>query len=418
MIASPMETQVEAHANPKAGTAARFSGKRVAMVTFSAYPFDPRPRRAIDALISEGATVDLICLGGDGQPQRESLAGITVTRIPLKHSRRGKWNYAFRYSAFIFVSMMLFALRTMRTRYHLVHVHNMPDVLVVSSIIPKWFGAKVVLDLHDPMPELMTTIFNASPDGGSVKLLKRLEKWSIARAHLVVTVNLACKHIFSKRSCGPEKIAVVMNSPDTKIFPYKPVDETVSGDRSAKPFVIMYHGSLVERNGLEVAIDALAQIQESVPNATLRIFGGRTEFLDRMMNKVRALGLESRVTYFGPKNLEYLYSEIDQCDIGVIPNHRNPFTDINTPTRIFEYLARGKAVIAPSTSGIVDYFSADSLIFFEAGDEKDLARQIEFAASNPEKALEIARRGQLIYKEHTWEMERETLLSRMSALLS
>ena len=137
-----------------------------------------------------------------------------------------------------------------------------------------------------------------------------------------------------------------------------------------------------------------------------------------MMNKVRALGLESRVTYFGPKNLEYLYSEIDQCDIGVIPNHRNPFTDINTPTRIFEYLARGKAVIAPSTSGIVDYFSADSLIFFEAGDEKDLARQIEFAASNPEKALEIARRGQLIYKEHTWEMERETLLSRMSALLS
>ncbi|MBS1841108.1 MAG: glycosyltransferase family 4 protein [Acidobacteria bacterium] len=401
-----------------AGNAMRFAGKRVAMVTFSAYPFDPRPRRAIDALISEGASVDLICLGGDGQASHETLPGITVTRIPLKHIRRGKWNYAFRYSAFIFISMALFALRTTRKRYDLVHVHNMPDVLVASSIIPKWFGAKVVLDLHDPMPELMTTIFNAAPDGGSVKLLKRLEKWSIARAHLVVTVNLACKHIFSRRSCGPEKIAVVMNSPDTRIFPYKPVDETVSADKNGKPFVIMYHGSLVERNGLEVAIDALAQIQKSEPNAILHVFGGRTEFLDRMMNKVRELGLENRVTYFGPKNLEHLYSEIDKCDIGVIPNHRNPFTDINTPTRIFEYLARGKAVIAPSTSGIVDYFSADSLIFFEAGDANDLAKQIEFAAGNPEKALEIARRGQLIYKEHTWEMERETLLSRMSALFS
>jgi len=405
MIASPMASQVDTTPNSKTatpGTAGRFAGKRVAMVTFSAYPFDPRPRRAIDALVSEGATVDLICLEGDGQPRRENLPNIRVSRIPLKHMRRGKWDYAFRYSAFIFISLVIFAFRTFGKRYDLVHVHNMPDVLVVSGIIPKWFGAKVVLDLHDPMPELMTTIFRTSADSGSVKLLKRLEKWSIARADLVITVNLACKHIFSRRSCSPEKIAVVMNSPDTQIFPYR---------------MVMYHGSLVERNGLEVAVDALAQIRETVPDAILHVFGGRTEFLDRVMEKVRSLGLENRVTYFGPRNLEHLYSEIDKCDVGVIPNHRNPFTDINTPTRIFEYLARGKAVIAPSTSGIVDYFDADSLMYFDAGNSMDLAKQIEFAATHPEKLLEVARRGQGIYKEHTWEMEKETLLSRMSGIL-
>ena len=47
----------------------------------------------------------------------------------------------------------------------------------------------------------------------------------------------------------------------------------------------------------------------------------------------------------------------------------------------------------------------------------DLAKQIEFAATHPEKVLEVARRGQRIYKEHTWEMEKETLLSRMSGIL-
>jgi hypothetical protein len=36
----------------------------------------------------------------------------------------------------------------------------MPDVLVFSSLVPKLLGAKVVLDLHDPMPELMEAIFN------------------------------------------------------------------------------------------------------------------------------------------------------------------------------------------------------------------------------------------------------------------
>jgi hypothetical protein len=34
------------------------------------------------------------------------------------------------------------------------------------------------------------------------------------------------------------------------------------------------------------------------------------------------------------------------CDLGVIPEHHNAFTEINTPTGIFEYLALGKPVIA------------------------------------------------------------------------
>jgi len=95
MIAPPMASQVATTPNSKTaapGTTGRFAGKRVAMVTFSAYPFDPRPRRAIDALVSEGATVDLICLEGDAQPRRENRPNIRVSRIPLKHMRLGKWD--------------------------------------------------------------------------------------------------------------------------------------------------------------------------------------------------------------------------------------------------------------------------------------------------------------------------------------
>ena len=79
-------------------------------------------------------------------------------------------------------------------------------------------GAKVILDLHDPMPELMQTIFKLPEESLSVRLLKRLEKWSLGFADLVLTVNLACKKIYSSRSCPPQKIDVVMNSPDDDIF--------------------------------------------------------------------------------------------------------------------------------------------------------------------------------------------------------
>ncbi|MGB6199014.1 MAG: glycosyltransferase family 4 protein [Candidatus Acidiferrales bacterium] len=388
------------------------------MVTFSPYPYDPRPRRAIDALVSEGASVDLICLGNDNAPRHENLNGIRIRRIPIKHDRRGKFAYAYRYAAFILTSGAIFAWRSLARRYDLVYVHNMPDILVLSALVPKALGAKVVLDLHDPMPELMMTIYQARPESKSVRLLEKVEKWSIARADLAITVNVACQRIFSSRSCGSEKIAVVMNSPDHKIFPFHPPPTDVQGSRDpTKPFVIMYHGSLVERNGLDVAIDALALIRETLPSAELHIFGKSTHFLERAMETARNKNLHERVRFLGVRPLERLVTEIENCDLGVIPNHRNAFADINTPTRIFEYLALGKPVIAPFTPGIQDYFSKGSMLFFEPGNPVNLAQQIEYAYSHPCEVLEIVREGQKVFIAHTWEQERQTLLDRIGQIL-
>src|SRR5262249_41010647 len=76
-------------------------GKRIAMVMFSFYPADPRPRRAVDALRKEGATVDLICLQDEKSPPHERLDGLSVRRISIKHRRSGKLGYLYHYSAFI-----------------------------------------------------------------------------------------------------------------------------------------------------------------------------------------------------------------------------------------------------------------------------------------------------------------------------
>jgi glycosyltransferase involved in cell wall biosynthesis len=289
---------------------------------------------------------------------------------------------------------------------------------VLSSMIPKALGAKVVLDLHDPMPELVMTIFNSDKDSLSVRLTNRIEKWSIARAHLVLTVNLACKRIFASRSCSPEKIGVVMNSPDGQIFPFRAPRSHASTNQAHKGrFVIMYHGSLVERNGLDLAVDALARVREVVPAAELRIYGPNNPFLERVMDAARNKSLHEAVRYLGPKRLEDVVLEIEDCDLGVIPNHRNAFAEINTPTRIFEYLALGKPVIAPRTPGIQDYFSKDSLFFFEPGNSKELAQQIEYVFSHPQEVVEIVRRGQQVYLAHTWERERQRLLGRVSEIL-
>ncbi len=386
------------------------------MVTFSPFPADPRPRRAAEALVNEGMSVDLICLAGDEKaPKREVLNGIDVLRVPITHRRGGKLAYAYEYSAFILISSAIFALRSLTRGYDLVYVHNMPDILVLSALIPKALGAKVVLDLHDPMPELMMTISKLHQDSLSVRLLKRLEKWSIARAHLVLTVNRACKRIFSSRSCRSEKIGVVMNSPDEEIFRLRTPHSHAPATRAAnKPFVIMYHGSLVERNGLDLAVEALARVRQAVPAAELRIYGPKSRFLEHVMDAARKKGMHEAVRYLGPKRLEEIVQAIGECDVGVIPNQRNIFTEINTPTRIFEYLALGKPVVAPRAPGIQDYFNQESLLFFELGNSEDLARNIEYVYSHPSEAIETVKRGQQVYLAHAWSQERQRLVNLVS----
>jgi glycosyltransferase involved in cell wall biosynthesis len=392
-------------------------GKRAAVVLYSYYASDPRPRREAEALQVAGMDVDVICLRQDSrEPALEMLNGVRIHRVPLKRRRAGKLTYAFQYFSFLMSAFTLLSWWRMGRRYHLVHVHNMPDFLVFSALLPKLLGARVILDLHDPMPELLVTIFGLKEHTLGVRVLKFLEKRSVSFADHVLTVNQACKEIFSARSCRPEKIQVLMNVPDEKVFKYRPCLNGHAHD-PAKPFVVMFHGSIVERNGLDIAVEAMRTLRQRVPNAELWIYGATTPFLTSVMDSVGQNGLRDSVRYLGPKTLDEIVSAIQVCDVGVIPNRNNAFTEINTPTRIFEYLSLGKPVISPHSKGITDYFGPDDMIYFKLGDAEDLAQQLEFVYRHPDRARDVTQRGQAVYLRQCWSHARGKFLGRVAEML-
>lgn len=391
---------------------ARFSGMRALVLLYSTYPADPRPRRAAEALVQNGMEVEVICLKkAESEPSEELVNGVRVKRLPFQHQRGGKLGYLKQYASFLAATFVLSTWRALRRRYALIHVHNMPDALVFSAAAPKLLGAKVLLDLHDPMPELMRTIFGMDELSLPVRLLKRVEKWSLRFADSVVTVNRACKTIFSKRSCPSEKITVIMNSPDESIFCAKrPVVEDPAPQLPTKPFVIMYHGSIVERHGLDLAVKALSQLRKFIPEAELRIYGTPTVFLHRILDTIRRSDLEQAVRYFGPKNLNEIVAAIGECDVGIVPNRKSIFTELNTPTRIFEYLSQAKPVIAPRAQGILDYFAPDELFYFTLGDADDLAAQLLKVASDKALTTATIAKGQSVYWDHMWSNERNRFI--------
>jgi glycosyltransferase involved in cell wall biosynthesis len=377
----------------------------------------PRINRAAEALCEEGMLVERICAKQKNEdPIQSRVNGVDILRVPFRHRRGGKAWYLFHYVRFLAIFSLLLSWRSLRRRYDLVIVHNMPDFLVFSALVPRLLGAKVVLDLQDPMPELMQTIFGAQEESRTVRLLKALEKSSISFAHAVTTASETFRKTFASRSCAAQKITVVMNSPDEKIFALRPPCTRRSGTQR-RPFVVMYHGTMVERHGLGLAVEAVNRVRQSLPNVELRVYGESTAYLQQVLNAVEA-DEQHWVRYLGSKTIQEIVQAIDDCDIGVVPNLRSIFTEINTPTRIFEFLTRGKPVIAPSARGVLEYFGEDSLIFFELGEAADLARKIEFVIRHPLEIGEIIRRGQQVCLAHPWGREREGLVQLVLKLLN
>src|SRR6186713_1347346 len=80
-------------------------GKHAAMVLFSFYPEDPRPRRAAEAFVSVGMSVDMICLRENNQEaKREVFNGVNIRRVPITRKRGGVLAYLYQYTAFLLLT--------------------------------------------------------------------------------------------------------------------------------------------------------------------------------------------------------------------------------------------------------------------------------------------------------------------------
>ena len=84
--------------------------RRIAVVRHGEY-YQPHPRRDIFALRDAGFDVDIFCDSEEGKPHKESIDGVTVFRLPIRHKRGRMGRYMFEYVAFPLLAAGALALR-------------------------------------------------------------------------------------------------------------------------------------------------------------------------------------------------------------------------------------------------------------------------------------------------------------------
>jgi glycosyltransferase involved in cell wall biosynthesis len=384
---------------------------KVCMLAYSFYDADNRVRRYAEALVRRGDQVDAIAVGHAGQPACESIEGVRVFRIQSRvRDEKGPFSYLLKMLLFFFRSAW-FLFKQLREPYDLIHVHNLPDFEVFATVLQRICGARVILDMHEILPEFYASKFRIREKSLTFRLLALIEKLSIAYVdHVIVVNHMVEEAVLGRRSVRPSKCTVILNYADTRIFHRRALRRPQPGE-----FILCYPGTLSRHQGVDIAVEAIGLLRDRAPGLRLLIIGDgpERETLRRLIAERR---LEDRISLTGLIPLEQVAETMSRIDLGVVPKRKEGFGDIAFSTKIMEFMAVGVPVLASRTR-IDEFYFSDLLVqFFESGSACDMADKIVELIESPERMAELRRNCSEFIAANKWNEKQEEYFALVDSL--
>jgi glycosyltransferase involved in cell wall biosynthesis len=382
------------------------------MLVYSFYEHDNRVMRYARTLAERGDEVDVVALGAnEEQPAFENVDGVNVYRIQRRQrNEKNKFSYLFRLIRFCLKSSFVLSRLHLRRGYDLVHVHNVPDFLVFSAWLPRLSGAKIILDIHDILPEFFANKFHKPQDSAYVRLLRWIEFVSTRFASHVIISNHLWRDKITARSVPREKCSVFVNHVEPGIFDGKRT-------RNDGKFILLYHGGLQRHQGLDIAIRAFAKISPQAPNAEFHIYGGGN-VKPELQALVQELGLDGMVRFFESLPMREIAGTVANADLGVVAKRADSFGDEAYSTKIMEFMASGVPVIVSKTKIDSFYFNDSVVRFFESGNDKDLAEAMLDLMRNPELRRTLVCNASDYVARNNWNLKKYEYLNLVDSLIS
>jgi len=379
--------------------------KTICMVAYTNYLTDARPRREAETLVRRGDKVDFIGLAEEGRPSLEVVNGVRVFRVRQSRYRGGKeTSYVSGYLTFFLRATLKVWLLFLKERHDIIYLHTMPDFIVFVALLPRILGARVVLNIHDMMPELFMSKFKVSDRHLLIRLLRLQEQVSIKFADKVICVHRPHRDVLVKRGAPGARITILPNLPDPEAFPKELTPPAHNGI-----FRVVYHGTVAKRLGLDIAVRAFARALQSCPNARFDIYGDG-DFRNELDLLIQELGVHKQV-YFSKKafRIEQIAALLRGASVGLIANRRDPATDYMLPVKLLEYVYLSIPAIAPRLYTIQYYFKETELAFYEPGDLDGLTQTLCRLYRCEEERRQLATNALSFVSRFSWDVAKADL---------
>jgi glycosyltransferase involved in cell wall biosynthesis len=357
---------------------------RAIVVVHSYYLRDTRPRRHAAILARAGWDVHVICARDSGEAAQEAIGGVTIERLRSRRRRGSKLRYIWEYTSFTLLARLAVArdLRR-RGRADALIVLGIPNFIVAAAAPARERGARIILDMRDPLPEFFMAKFPIRAGGLLHRFFLWEERWSCARADLVLTVVPSMARLY-ERSAPRDRIRIMMNAADTRVF--KPVEAS----REPDDRTMLYTGTVAARYGVDLAVRAVAGLADEIPELRLRIVGDG-DLVEECRRIARDLRVANRVEFLAPVPVDQVPGLVAEAWLGVQPNRSDPLMEHSLSQKILEWARLGLPVVAGRTAPLLDIFGTDTIWLHEPGDLEDLFRAILAVHRDEDVAARCAR---------------------------
>jgi len=332
---------------------------KVLMIAYTNYSTDARVQKEAEALVSRGIPVDFICLKEKNNSFKYIVNGVKIYFAPIKRYRGEiKFFYLLSYLCFFFFVQLYSTILYFKNKYKVIHVNNMPDFLVFSLIIPKILGAKIILDIHDPLPITFLTKFHLSRDSLFYKLLIREERLSAKFADKVITAHRLLKdEVLKNDGLDTKNIDVILNFADETKFKF--IDNYCVNGKLR----LVYYGTIAERFGLKKIIEVFKDLNEVDFDFTIIGLG---DYSNEIKSIIKYLNLENKINFINKSfPIDKLPEILKEFNLGIVTYELSPATEYMLPVKLFELTSLGIPSIVVKNKVISHYFSEEDVFFFD-----------------------------------------------------
>ncbi|MBL9127883.1 MAG: glycosyltransferase family 4 protein [Verrucomicrobiales bacterium] len=285
-------------------------------------------------------------------------------------------------------------------KFEVVHVHNVPDFLVFAAWLVKRRGSRVILDLHDLLPEFYASKFHTRPGSPLFRALLLAERFSCRFADHVIVSNHLWRDKVAARVGLTDRCTAMVNHVDTE--PYLQISaRRREGVSLHRPAVAAFPGGFYRHQGLHVAIEALARVRQQIPDAELHLVGDGPE-RQRLLDLVEHHRLGNAVRVLPSIPISQVPEFLSNADLGIVPKLADGFGNEAYSTKIMEFMAAGLPVLASDTKIDRYYFGKGEVRFFESGNPDAMANAWIDLLRDEASRAGLVRKGLDYVDSHGW----------------
>ena len=258
-----------------------------------------------------------------------------------------------------------------------------------------------------------------------IPIVSYIEEYNLRNALLIIVVSTSLKETLTKKGIAEEKILVYPNGVDPQKY-----STAIKGDEIKKKYrlgnykVVGFVGTFGQWHGvvqMAKSINLFFQLDPGKKKEVKFLLIGDGSLMPVVREVIHTNGYMDNVVFTGlvPQSEGPKY--MGACDILLSPHIKNPDGSafFGSPTKLFEYMAMGKPIIASDLDQIGDILEHKKTAYLiEPGNIRQLSNAIQVLLDDSKLREDLGKNARVeALKKYTWKKHTEKLLEKLNEIM-